>query len=339
MSLKNEILPKGIRKRGDTYQWSRQINGERKFGTALTLKQAIKARENAHIEIQAFFDKKTKTDTVHKMTVEEGIKEVLANYEASARPSTYTNALSAYKTIAREFGKDKLLTEISTQEIDLFIRRLKAKNLKNGTINVRLVFLSKLISTAKDYNWIETVPSIHWLKNNNGRIRYFTQEEEESILANIDTFCKDVIITLIDTGMRKGEVLGLKAENINLESKKISVWKTKTGRPRLIPMTKRVESILTERLKTINDPEQLVFPVSVAQLQYSWEKMRKKAGFDWDPDFVIHACRHTCASRMIKNGVSIAIVKKWLGHDNISTTMRYAHLDDDDLVQALDALN
>ena len=52
----------------------------------------------------------------------------------------------------------------------------------------------------------------------------------------------------------------------------------------------------------------------------------------------LHVCRHTCASRLVQAGVSLPIVQKWLGHSHISTTMRYAHLYPEDLMNAVKAL-
>jgi integrase len=68
---------------------------------------------------------------------------------------------------------------------------------------------------------------------------------------------------------------------------------------------------------------------SLATIQRTWERIRKKAGI---PEFRIHDLRHSIASFMIKNGVSLFELSKLLGHKSINTTMRYAHLADKELV-------
>jgi len=58
-----------------------------------------------------------------------------------------------------------------------------------------------------------------------------------------------------------------------------------------------------------------------------------------DPEFTIHAIRHTVASRLVQNGVDLYVVAKWLGHTSIKTTERYAHLSPENLKKAAQVLN
>ena len=57
-----------------------------------------------------------------------------------------------------------------------------------------------------------------------------------------------------------------------------------------------------------------------------------------DPQFVVHMLRHTCASRLVQRGVPLAVVQKWMGHSNIQTTLRYAHLAPESLMVGKEAL-
>jgi integrase len=58
-----------------------------------------------------------------------------------------------------------------------------------------------------------------------------------------------------------------------------------------------------------------------------------------DPQFVPHMLRHTCATRLSQSGVSLPVIKEWLGHTTIQTTIRYAHFNKKDLLSAAQALS
>jgi site-specific recombinase XerD len=80
------------------------------------------------------------------------------------------------------------------------------------------------------------------------------------------------------------------------------------------------------------------FSITKYQADKCWVWVRKQMGLEGDSDYVIHACRHTCASRLVNGGVDLYVVKEWLGHSTIKITERYAHLDPSKLVQAVEVL-
>jgi integrase len=88
-------------------------------------------------------------------------------------------------------------------------------------------------------------------------------------------------------------------------------------------MTKRVRAILKAR--QVTSPVQ-PFPISMFQAENSWKSTRKKMGLEKDTQFVLHALRHTCASRLVNKGIDLYVVKEWLGHSTIQVTEKYAHL-------------
>ena len=329
-----EKLPKGIRLKNGAYQWNRQINGVRVYGTAPTLKQAIKDRASATAQPQP-----TQPQPHVTVTLGHAINEIMANAEVAYSANTYKAAVSAYKEIQQHISPDTPLDCITTRDADRLIRAMTEKGHKIGTINARLVYLSKLFTVAREYDWIKTKgPTIHWLHGQKGRIRYFTAEEENRILAALQNPYDDIVKTLIDTGLRRMELLSLRVENVNIQERRIAVWKTKNKTPRVVPMTDAVLDIMKRSIEG-KGTHDLIFNMTAKQLAYRWNLMRRELGYEDDPAFVLHVCRHTCATRMIKKGVPIVLIQKWLGHNDISTTMRYAHLDDEDLFKVLDVIN
>jgi integrase len=88
-------------------------------------------------------------------------------------------------------------------------------------------------------------------------------------------------------------------------------------------MTKRVASILKKR----QDANPIKpFNLTIYQSDKAWAWARVEIGLKDDSEFIIHALRHTCASRLVNAGVDLYVVKEWLGHSSIQVTERYAHL-------------
>jgi integrase len=101
------------------------------------------------------------------------------------------------------------------------------------------------------------------------------------------------------------------------------------------PMTRRVREIMENPCK---DRIGRMFPVKQDLLSRAWDSARETMGLLDDPEFVPHACRHTCASRLVQAGVDLYTVKEILGHSTIKVTERYAHLSPTMLQTAAQAL-
>jgi integrase len=322
-------LPTGIRKRGNVYQWSKQVDGVRIYGTSATLKQAVKDR-NTKTQVEDIKIKDNCTVSLNEMV------DLMNQHYETYTENTSQSAAYAYKYWLSVLGEDCCISAINTKLIDTYINQMLT-TLAKGTVLLRLTYLSKLLKTARDYDYIHTIPVIHWPAKPKGRIRFFTEDEERMILANMPTEeDKWIVSILIDTGMRKSECLNLTTENIDIKNNLIRLWKTKGDKPRIIPMTERVREIVTNLIS--QDTDKLFPNMKSTKFEDHWDRMKALAGYKDDKEFVIHVCRHTCASRLIQKGVSIAVIQKWLGHTSINTTMRYAHLTDDGLFEALEVL-
>lgn len=167
---------------------------------------------------------------------------------------------------------------------------------------------------------------------------------------------KPMVLLALNTGMRRGELLGLKWGAVNLPGKQVTVTAetAKSGHTRRIPLNTEAHSTLTAWHKRADKPgpDELVFPGAnggrMKRIDTAWESLMKRAGL-WIKDkddpkkghstFRLHDCRHHFASRLVQAGVDLYTVKELLGHSEITMTERYSHLAPDNLRAAVERLS
>lgn len=233
------------------------------------------------------------------------------------------------------------LMAIGEYKVVQLLGKLEATGVAVATCNRYLATLKTILKHFRlqaDY--------IKLRKEKNGRIRVITKAEESMVVELLRMAegrgkksyyveAADMVEVLMDTGMRLSELLKLKYEDVNFTSNLISIWINKGDRPRSIPMTRRVRAILEERQ---HSNKVKPFSISLDEAERAWKWVRAEMGLERDSEFVIHALRHTCASRLVNAGIDLYVVKEWLGHSSIQITERYAHLNPVKLVHAVEVL-
>jgi integrase len=137
--------------------------------------------------------------------------------------------------------------------------------------------------------------------------------------------------------MRRGEILSLTWDQVDLDSGIITVEKSKNDGIRHIPINKQ----LTNEFNAvkINSAGRYVFSKKSGEpyrdIRASFQSALKRAGIK---DCRFHDLRHTFASHLVMNGTDIATVKELLGHKSITMTMRYAHLSQEHKQKAVESL-
>ena len=170
------------------------------------------------------------------------------------------------------------------------------------------------------------------------RIRFLTPEEEARMFGVLEATAtqdvQDAVLCLLYTDFRCGELWRLECRDIDLERGTLTAWKTKNHHPRTVPIVGRIRPVIERRMLACGGTGRL-FPMgSNDWLRRPWEVLRYHMGMTDDPQFVPHMLRHTCATRLSQSGVSMPIIKEWMGHTTITTTARYAHFSPNDLRHA-----
>jgi integrase len=233
------------------------------------------------------------------------------------------------------FGEDEHPSSITQSRLDDYVIHLRKRGNSPGTINRKLAAVSKLLTFAKLRGIISKSPTIEREAESEGRLRWFTKDEEAALIAAFPQRSVVFLLFLLDTGGRLGESLAVLRKDVSNGA--VTFVKTKSGRLRSIKLTRRVREAI-EPLLVGEGAGRLFEGITEDTFREDWQTARKACGLESDPDAVPHACRHTCASRLVQAGVAIQVVKEWLGHASLNMTLRYAHLAPKNIHDAVSAL-
>lgn len=247
--------------------------------------------------------------------------------------------------VMRVLGNDLKLSHLTQRQVDQMVDHWMTQGLSNATINRRLAVLSKALKHAQERDYIARAPRIKRLREHKHRTRYISEGEERAMLQYFETVHQpdyaDYIQVAIDTGMRVSEQLGLTPDNIHLKDGMILLHEgsTKNDDARSIPMTDRVQAIMERRCVGLSKGAKVFGEMNAWNLRYHWDRMREMLGLKEDAQFVPHCMRHTFCSRLVQRGVDLAVVKQLAGHKTLAVTLRYSHLQTDNLREAMQKLN
>jgi integrase len=343
-----------IRKRGNSWQIDYLDPGGKRVRQSFKTRKEAVAEHGKRVSLIAegrYLDVKPERKTT--------LAELCKQYEETfSHQSNFENAKKKYLANFKEsFGENRLLSTITFKEVETYRNQLRQKPvtaIRNGTkivvrgarkdssVNREMACLHHLFSKAVEWDMMEQSPferkqSLR-LKENNKRMRFLNQEEIESLRNACSPHLRPIVETAILTGMRRGEILSLKWEQIR--GGFIYLEKTKTNEARQIPVSEGLEAILKDIRRRDGLRYEHVFtykgnPIE-SNLQASFGAALKKAGI---VDFHFHDLRHTFASQLVLNGGSLKDVQELLGHKSMTMTLRYAHLTQESKRKAVNLLN
>jgi integrase len=248
----------------------------------------------------------------------------------------------------RELFGDQRLSEITYLELETYRNRRKATPTKAGkprtdaSVNRDMAILGHILSKAVEWGLLATSPfgkgKRLMFKENNQRLRFLTEVEIDSLLTTCTPHLRPIVETALLTGMRRGELLSMKWEQIR--NGFIYLTETKSGKARQIPINERLAQVFREVRRGNQLKSTYVFCDSQGRRFYevkrSFVSACRRAGIE---DFRFHDLRHTFASRLVMKGASLKAVQELLGHADMKMTMRYAHLSQEHLRDSVNLLN
>jgi integrase len=228
------------------------------------------------------------------------------------------------------FFEGKALSEISSFMVEKYKLTRKEEGGGPATINRELGCLRHMLNQAIKWKRVQVNPvrEVKFLKEPKEKDRILSEEEEVRLLGAVRTGHKarhlePIIITALNTGMRKGEILNLKWSNVDFKNGIIIVEGTKNGEIRKIPMNKKLTETL-DGAKKVSKGE-FVFSENgkpYRDIKTGWWTALENAKIE---NFTFHGLRHTFGSRLGMKGYDIKTIAELMGHKDIKMTMRYSH--------------
>ena len=328
------------------YQNERKVTVQRKLVCASSVK-LIDARELAKKQLSQIalgsdpFDAKKILKDVP--TVAEFIQNSYLPYVKTYKRSWDTDASLIKNHVLPNFGK-LYMDEVSKKDILQFISQ-HAKTHKPGSVNRVIILLRYIFNLSIQWETIGVTKNptagIPLLEENNKMERYLSAEEANRLITALQSsenkMLQYIIPMLILTGARKNEVLKSRWEDFNFEQRVWRIPVTKSGKARHVPISDGVIHLLQSLPHTCD----FVFANPKTRKPFvtiycSWNSARKSVGLE---DVRIHDLRHSFASFLVNNGRSLYEVQRILGHTQIKTTQRYAHLSNDSLLAAANEIS
>lgn len=165
-----------------------------------------------------------------------------------------------------------------------------------------------------------------------GRDRRVTDAELARLAEFSDSeWLEDVCRFAVETAMRRGEIAGMRWEDVDFKSRRIHIPETKTGKPRTIPMTHTAKEILLRRQ---GGREGKVWDVRADSITQAFIRARDRAGL---ANLRFHDLRHEATSRFFEMGLDHMKIAKITGHEDWRCLQRYTHLKPDNLADEIDA--
>jgi integrase len=263
-----------------------------------------------------------------------------------ANPAKSRKALSTDRNRYENFIKPKLGNKEPRELQPLDIERLRrelqktkctlkgkpetTRTLSPATIRAVLTVLGRVINYGSNNNLCPPLPfKIKKPKAPGITIENLNDDELKRLLAAIEadtnTDAKGILKVALYTGLRRGEIFGLRWQDIDFHNKVIHLPKTKSGEKKEIPLNSQAQAVLAGQPHT----SEFCFPGEEGgqrvTIQKALRRIRKAAGLPagFRP---LHGLRHAYASRLVSAGVDLFTVSQLLTHGSTTVTKRYAHL-------------
>ncbi len=352
--------PTGHKVRKVAWGYTLQVNGqqERRYDAAWSRRDAEEALAKRLLERDA------PPPPAKPKTLGELVTEYLDYKRAKGKRSIRQDEQISEK-LKRGLGAETSVTEVTAQRIAQYDRDRVTQTSRLGrlvtasTVNRELAILRHMLRLAEEWGYIAKVPKIRLSKEPEGRLRFLSEDEIERLLVACEDrsrkspYLLPIVTIALNTGMRKGEILGLTWEHVDFARAVLLLEQTKNGRRREVPMNRAVYDALQPLYaaaraalptpapgKKAAEPAGLVFrkrqgDASWGSIRTAFEGACREAKI---PDFRFHDLRHTCASWLVMKGRSLKEVQELLGHREFTMTLRYAHLSPDRLRDAVASL-
>lgn len=354
-----------IRKRGNGYQIDYFDPAGKRVRQSFKKKKDAEAELGKRVSLKAegrYLDVKKECVT----TLSELIKKYEENF---GQQRSFVNwkklCLNNFKAY---FGTDTIIANIRYVDLETYRNKLKQSITRKSTIrtiasvNREMSCFHHLLQKGVEWEMLEQSPFDRGKsmqeKENNARIRYLNHQEIAQLLNTCSPHLRNIVICALNTGMRRGEILGLKWNQIN--NGFIYLRETKTNESRQVPINDTLAALFKKLREQRGFGSEYVFTFSrkdkkkkdaqgnlinviqnepgdrINSVKVSFSAAIRRAKIQ---DLRFHDLRHTFASHFVMRGGSLKDLQEILGHKTMTMTLRYSHLSQDHKMKAINLLN
>lgn len=235
--------------------------------------------------------------------------------------------------------------QITADAIAEVLQRMRKDGYASGTTNRVLILIRFIFNLGRKWKvagmaenptlGLATAPDVQ-------RDRFLSPEETQRLIAALEAdenrTAAQAIMLLLLTGGRRNEITQAKWDYVNWDKRTLLVPLSKSGKPRAIALNGPALELLRAIPRIDGNP--YVFPAPTTgrpspSLYFPWDRIRQRAGL---AEVRLHDLRHSFASFLVNQGVSLYVVQGLLGHSQARTTQRYAHLAQGTLLDAAEVV-
>ncbi|WP_315920361.1 site-specific integrase [Mesorhizobium sp. SP-1A] len=253
--------------------------------------------------------------------------------------------------LQEKIGPSTMIADISDATVARLIAKRRGEDVSNATVNRTVTQPLRALLRRARRTWKQSVQDIEWkdhfLKEPQERIREASAEEEAKLMASIRGDYAPALRFALLTGCRRAEIVGLQWKDVDFFNREFRV-RGKGERDRTIPMTEAIFALLWA-LKDHHKTAVFTYlvkrprpgakrgtrePITTQGFKTEWRRTRNRAKIE---NYRFHDTRHTAATRLVRATGNLKLAQKLLGHSEIATTSRYAHVTKDDLRAGMEA--
>jgi integrase len=251
------------------------------------------------------------------------IKEVLPSMKGYVEDSYRLKAIQR-----RDIAKINM-ARLSSVQIAAY-RDHRLTEVAANTVIRELAYLSSVINNARREWGINITNPVQMVRNPSmpqGRNRVITEDELQRLLEQLEPtgrrnpWMKPLVLLALETGMRRGELLQLRWTDINLQNRTATLWETKNGERRVVPLSSKAIDTLQKTPRSLCGR---VFPLSQAAQAKAFKEALKRSKLD---DLHFHDLRHTAITHMAKKLPNVIELAAVSGHKSLRMLQRYYHPD------------
>lgn len=332
-------------KRGNSPYWyvQFQFNGQTFIRSTRTADK--RAAERLEADWRAKVHSEQYLGQKQRISVDEAIKLFI---DSKRGTPNFRNLESFRRSVIARLPGKKSIDELTTQDLERLKQQRQAEDVSPQTIKHCLNLVRGAWKHARSLGYRTADITFPTVKIGKYMVRYLNDAEEHRLLDALNPHrsgrglkllkerdeemqrnlqdAHDLVVLLLDTGARYSEIANIEWSRIDLDRREIRLWRPKVQNEAVLCMSDRAFEVLARRSRVATS--NWVFANrNGGPRGYASQSIRKairNAGLE---GVRIHTLRHTHATRLVQNGLSIYEVREILGHSDIKTTMRYAHLE------------